>query len=194
MWLVSIERSFQGLSVAIKTVRINEELMEIWPNEVCDTENQTDVQAFIGFVNFYHHFIWDFSTIARPPLWPYSFWQGLKLGCQRTESLWTSQDGGDHRSGPGITSGLRTIPHQGWQFQFRLRSHLLSATTWRGEMAPDSLLQQIPVSSGTKLQDPWQGDAYYHLRTRRVEAFPERSLAPSRDLDRPQESGVFHDN
>jgi len=33
-----------------------------WPT----LENQTDVQAFIGFVNFYHHFIWDFSTIARP--------------------------------------------------------------------------------------------------------------------------------
>jgi len=28
-------------------------------------ENQTDVQAFIGFVNFYCHFIQDFSTIAR---------------------------------------------------------------------------------------------------------------------------------
>jgi len=27
---------FQGLSVAIKTVGIVEELMEIWPNEVCD--------------------------------------------------------------------------------------------------------------------------------------------------------------
>jgi len=37
MWLVSIERSFQGLSVAIETVRIIEELMEIWPNEVCNT-------------------------------------------------------------------------------------------------------------------------------------------------------------
>jgi len=24
------------------------------------------VQAFIGFVNFYRQFIWDFSTIARP--------------------------------------------------------------------------------------------------------------------------------
>ena len=34
--LVLIERSFQGLSVAIETVRIDEELMEIWPNEVCD--------------------------------------------------------------------------------------------------------------------------------------------------------------
>jgi len=29
-------------------------------------ENWTDVQAFIGFVNFYHHFIQGFSTIARP--------------------------------------------------------------------------------------------------------------------------------
>jgi len=36
---------------------------------VCDwptPENQTDVQAFIGFVNFYRHFIQDFLTIARP--------------------------------------------------------------------------------------------------------------------------------
>jgi len=29
-------------------------------------ENQTDVQAFIGFVNFYRRFIQDFSTIAQP--------------------------------------------------------------------------------------------------------------------------------
>jgi len=29
-------------------------------------ENQTDMQAFIGFVNFYCRFIQDFSTIARP--------------------------------------------------------------------------------------------------------------------------------
>jgi len=32
-----------------------------WPTP----ENWTDVQVFIGFVNFYHRFIWDFSTIAR---------------------------------------------------------------------------------------------------------------------------------
>jgi len=29
-------------------------------------ENRTDVQAFIGFVNFYRRFIQDFSTITRP--------------------------------------------------------------------------------------------------------------------------------
>jgi len=29
-------------------------------------ENWTDVQAFIGFINFYYCFIQDFSTIARP--------------------------------------------------------------------------------------------------------------------------------
>jgi len=33
-----------------------------WPTP----ENWTDVQAFIGFVNFYRCFIQDFSTIARP--------------------------------------------------------------------------------------------------------------------------------
>jgi len=31
-----IERSFQGLSVAVETMRIIEELVEIWLNEVCD--------------------------------------------------------------------------------------------------------------------------------------------------------------
>jgi len=36
---------------------------------VCDwpiLENRTDMQTFIGFVNFYRRFIRDFSTIARP--------------------------------------------------------------------------------------------------------------------------------
>jgi len=41
----------------VKVARVRD-----WPTP----ENRTDVQAFIGFVNFYRHFIWDFSTIARP--------------------------------------------------------------------------------------------------------------------------------
>ena len=41
----------------VKVTRVRE-----WPVP----ENQTDVQAFIGFINFYHHFIQGFSTIAQP--------------------------------------------------------------------------------------------------------------------------------
>ena len=35
-WLVSIERSFQGLSRAVETVEIVEELVKVGLNEVCD--------------------------------------------------------------------------------------------------------------------------------------------------------------
>ena len=51
---------------------ISENKVEIDPVKVARVydwstlKNQTDVQAFIGFVNFYRHFIQDFSTIARP--------------------------------------------------------------------------------------------------------------------------------
>jgi len=41
----------------VKVARVHE-----WPVP----ENRTDMQAFVGFVNFYHRFIQDFSTIARP--------------------------------------------------------------------------------------------------------------------------------
>jgi len=42
---------------SVKVTRVRE-----WPIP----ENRTDVQAFIGFVNFYYRFIQDFSTIAQP--------------------------------------------------------------------------------------------------------------------------------
>jgi len=41
----------------VKAARVRD-----WPTP----ENWTDMQAFIGFVNFYHRFIRDFSTITRP--------------------------------------------------------------------------------------------------------------------------------
>ena len=42
---------------SVKVTRVHD-----WPT----LENQTDVQAFIDFINFYHHFNQDFLTIARP--------------------------------------------------------------------------------------------------------------------------------
>jgi len=48
---------------------------------VCDwptLENWTDMQAFIGFINFYYRFKQDFLTIARPVMnieWDYSYYQ-----------------------------------------------------------------------------------------------------------------------
>jgi len=42
---------------SVKVTRVHE-----WPIP----ENRTDVQAFIGFVNFYYRFIQDFLTIAQP--------------------------------------------------------------------------------------------------------------------------------
>jgi len=41
----------------VKVARVHD-----WPTP----ENQTDVQAFIGFINFYYRFVRDFSTITRP--------------------------------------------------------------------------------------------------------------------------------
>ena len=41
-----IKSSFQGLSIAIETVRIVEELMEIWLNEVCDKYNLVNNLGF----------------------------------------------------------------------------------------------------------------------------------------------------
>jgi len=45
-----------------------------WPTP----ENKTDIQAFLGFVNFYQRFIWDFSAKARP-----------LFDLTRSEQVWT---------------------------------------------------------------------------------------------------------
>jgi len=62
MWLVSIKGSFQGLLEAIKIIRIIEELMEIWLNEVCDTRQ----------LNF--HWLWELLQLL---IWIENF----LLGC-----------------------------------------------------------------------------------------------------------------
>jgi len=56
---------YLGLVISENEVSIN--LVKVagvreWPT----LENKTDVQAFLGFVNFYWRFIQDFSTKARP--------------------------------------------------------------------------------------------------------------------------------
>jgi len=53
----------------VKVVGVRE-----WPT----LENKTDVQAFLGFVNFYCRFIWDFSAKARP-----------LFDLTRSEQVWT---------------------------------------------------------------------------------------------------------
>jgi len=45
-----IERSFQRLSAAIETMRIVEELVEIWPNEVCNIQNEKHMQKYLKHV------------------------------------------------------------------------------------------------------------------------------------------------
>jgi len=55
---------YLGLVISENKVAMDPKVARVreWPIP----ENWTDVQAFIGFVNFYHHFIQDFSTMAQP--------------------------------------------------------------------------------------------------------------------------------
>jgi len=63
-WLVSIERFFQGLSVAVETVRIIEELVEIWLNEVCDKDNLKDViQSLVDIYPLRYNFTENLNQI-----------------------------------------------------------------------------------------------------------------------------------
>jgi len=114
-------------------------------------ENQTDMQAFIGFVNFYRHFIQDFSTIARPlfdlicsdQAWNWSTkeqeaFKRLKMAVTTTPILASLQDS-------------EPFHIEADSSDFTSRAIFLSTATWRRQVAPSSFLQQIPVSSGTEL-------------------------------------------
>ena len=54
------------LGLVISENKVSMDLVKVtgvreWPTP----ENKTDVQAFLGFVNFYQRFIWDFSAKAQ---------------------------------------------------------------------------------------------------------------------------------
>jgi len=60
-------KQIEYLGLVISENKVTMDLVKVagvreWPT----LENRTDVQAFVGFVNFYCRFIQDFSTIARP--------------------------------------------------------------------------------------------------------------------------------
>jgi len=55
------------LGLVISENKVSMDLVKVtevreWPT----LENKMDIQAFLGFVNFYRRFIWDFSAKARP--------------------------------------------------------------------------------------------------------------------------------
>jgi len=65
-----------------------------WPTP----ENWTDMQAFIGFVNFYHCFIQDFSTIARP-----------LFDLTRSDQAW-NWDAKKQKAFEGLKMAVTTVP------------------------------------------------------------------------------------
>jgi len=61
------QKQIEYLRLVISENKVEMDPMKV--ARVCDwptPENWTDMQAFIGFVNFYRRFIQNFSTIARP--------------------------------------------------------------------------------------------------------------------------------
>ena len=59
-WIKYLGLVISENKVSMDLVKVTE--VQEWPTP----ENKTDVQAFLGFVNFYRRFIQDFSTKARP--------------------------------------------------------------------------------------------------------------------------------
>jgi len=61
------KQQIEYLGLVISENEVSMDLVKVagvreWPTP----ENKMDVQAFLGFMNFYQRFIWDFSANARP--------------------------------------------------------------------------------------------------------------------------------
>jgi len=93
-------------------------------------ENKMDIQAFLGFINFYRRFIWDFSAKARPlfdltrskQAWTWSgreqtAFEDLKtavttapvlMSSQDSEPFWVEADSSDFATGAVLSQQLTT--------------------------------------------------------------------------------------
>jgi len=59
-WIEYLDLVISENEVSMDPVKVAE--VQEWPTP----ENKMDIQAFLGFMNFYRRFIWDFSAKARP--------------------------------------------------------------------------------------------------------------------------------
>jgi len=146
-------------------------------------ENRTDVQAFVGFVNFYHRFIQDFSTIARP-----------LFDLTRSDQAWNwgtkEQEAFERLKMVVTTAPILASPQDSEPFHIEAdSSDFVSRAV---------LSQQLPG------EDKWHPVAFYSKSLSPVERNYEihdkemlaiiRALEKWRHfLDGPQEPGVLHD-
>src|SRR5882724_4747367 len=72
LYLKAEKCTFEQPTVEYLSLNLSEGHMEMDPVKVAGVQdwptprNVTEVQSFVGFVNFYRHFIQDFSHIAKP--------------------------------------------------------------------------------------------------------------------------------
>jgi len=133
-WIEYLGLVISGNKVEIDPVKVA---------RVCDwptLENRTDVQVFIGFVNFYRHFIWDFSTIARP-----------LFDLTRSDKAWNwdtkKQDAFEHLKAAVTTAPVLVSPQDSEPFCIKADS---------SDFASGAVLsQQLPE------EEKWHSVAFY---------------------------------
>jgi len=116
--------------------------------------NTKEVQSFLGFTNFYRRFIQKLSHLARPL---------FDLTRKDTEWRWgvEEQSAFDSLKERTTMAPILALPDNSRPFQIeadssyiRNRRHIVSTITRRQQMAPHSILFQIPFSCRAELQNP----------------------------------------